>query len=664
MQRISSIFDNPHFFVDGASADDIRQGSEGDCWFLSALSCLAKIKLENGEHNLVNRVCVAVHEDAGVYGFLFFRDGQWHGEIVDDFLYLKNFNYDAFIIEADTKVNDLVGLVGTNGRQAYFRKFQANSESLYYAQSAHKDETWVPLIEKAFAKTHGDYGAISMGRAGEGIEDLTGGVATRFASADIVSREAFWTDELMHVNKDFLFGLSSGPYINPLDAQGIQKGHAYSILDAQELDEGNIVHRLVKVRNPWGQNEWSGDWSDSSSVWTAERRKRLDHTDSDDGVFWISYQDMLRRYPLIYRVRLFDRLWTVAQQWTTVTVPMLVSDTYGKEFEMSLQKDTRVVVVLAQIDERYFQGLEGIYDYMLSFRIHQKGNPEYLTRCHGSYYGQRSINTEIDLEAGVYDIRLKITAIRNLNRIQPEESIATHWWSRRDKLLRTGFNYDTAHARIQQRTASLVRTPDTSGNRNQNEATQAIGTQESTGSRPVRQSAQLELTGSRAEGDQQRVSDNQQVEGVIRDDPDAGDDPDAEGDQQADANANEVEPETQPETAPQPQLELPNAQPQVPWEAVCMIGLRVYAADPEADLRITISNIEEEVAQMTIEEQFVEQEAAEPDADNPKAEALEPGAEIDEEGHSTLEAEQENVEERTPKKHLSKKERKKMKWHV
>jgi Calpain family cysteine protease len=37
---------------------------------------------------------------------------------------------------------------------------------LYYAQSADPNETWVPLMEKAFAKAHGDYGSISGGSVG------------------------------------------------------------------------------------------------------------------------------------------------------------------------------------------------------------------------------------------------------------------------------------------------------------------------------------------------------------------------------------------------------------------------------------------------------------------------------------------------------------------
>ncbi|CAN0515836.1 unnamed protein product, partial [Scytosiphon promiscuus] len=25
--------------------------------------------------------------------------------------------------------------------------------------------------------------------------------------------------------------------------------------------------RLVRIRNPWSQGEWNGDWSDASTLW-------------------------------------------------------------------------------------------------------------------------------------------------------------------------------------------------------------------------------------------------------------------------------------------------------------------------------------------------------------------------------------------------------------
>lgn len=75
-----------------------------------------------------------------------------------------------------------------NPQEAYKRIFQSNSNSLYFAQCEHPQETWLPLLEKCYAKAHGDYAAISGGLGGEGIEDLTGGVASEFWSTDILDK--------------------------------------------------------------------------------------------------------------------------------------------------------------------------------------------------------------------------------------------------------------------------------------------------------------------------------------------------------------------------------------------------------------------------------------------------------------------------------------------
>jgi hypothetical protein len=54
--------------------------------------------------------------------------------------------------------------------------------------------------------------------------------------------------------------------------------------------------QLLKLRNPWGHQEWSGDWSDGSPLWTDALRTKLGHKTQDDGVFFISYQDYLSYY--------------------------------------------------------------------------------------------------------------------------------------------------------------------------------------------------------------------------------------------------------------------------------------------------------------------------------------------------------------------------------
>ena len=55
--------------------------------------------------------------------------------------------------------------------------------------------------------------------------------------------------------------------------------------------------KLVKLRNPWGDTEWVGDWSDDSNLWTEEIRQQIRDQDilveeaEEDGIFWMSFED-------------------------------------------------------------------------------------------------------------------------------------------------------------------------------------------------------------------------------------------------------------------------------------------------------------------------------------------------------------------------------------
>ena len=62
---------------------------------------------------------------------------------------------------------------------------------MYFAQCENPNETWLPLLEKAYAKAHGDYSCIEGGFTGEGIEDLTGGVTTELFTTDVLDKVGY-----------------------------------------------------------------------------------------------------------------------------------------------------------------------------------------------------------------------------------------------------------------------------------------------------------------------------------------------------------------------------------------------------------------------------------------------------------------------------------------
>lgn len=49
------------------------------------------------------------------------------------------------------------------------------------------------------------------------------------------------------------------------DANGLVAGHAYTVTDAVKIRYKMGTEKLLRIRNPWGnETEWKGSWSDKS----------------------------------------------------------------------------------------------------------------------------------------------------------------------------------------------------------------------------------------------------------------------------------------------------------------------------------------------------------------------------------------------------------------
>lgn len=154
----------------------------------------------------------------------------------------------------------------------------------------------------------------------------------------------------------------------------------------------------------------------------------------------------MRKYQAFERTRLFDENWRVNQIWTTFNIPWTL-DYHDTRFCFKIQQAGPVVLVLAQLDDRYFRGLQGQYHFVLAFRLHKKGHEDYLVRSEAPYRMRRSVNVELELETGEYEVRVRLDTSRVESTLPVDRVIRQNVKARRDKLIRTGMAYDLAHSK-------------------------------------------------------------------------------------------------------------------------------------------------------------------------------------------------------------------------
>jgi len=281
-------------------ARDIFQGRIGDCWFMSALSVLAQ------RQDLLEKLFITKKPlvNGGPYQIRLFIDAQWRTYIVDD-------QFPCWKKEAAPRLN----------KRGKIKANQNEDFRLAYCKAT-DNQLWVPLLEKAYAKAHQSYSAISGGWVEEAMFDLTGcPTETICVGSKELSEEELFLRLLSFHDAGFPMGASCA---RPQKGSGIVGRHAYGILDLrttklaaakqttmkdffsghQEKSESvdgskektSGLKKFIRLRNPWGRHEWRGRFARHSPEWTPALRKELDHSDEDDGTFWMLFEDFLVQF--------------------------------------------------------------------------------------------------------------------------------------------------------------------------------------------------------------------------------------------------------------------------------------------------------------------------------------------------------------------------------
>ena len=235
---------------------DVIQGNIGDCYFLSAL-----LSLTQYPYLLSEKFRTKKFNEEGYYEMIFFIDGEWQIVFVDDYL------------PFDPEQEELVG---------------ARSE---------QNELWAILLEKAWFKINGGYTNSFSGIFSEAISALTGFPTEIFDHKEIENE-----NNIFNLYKSIEKGYNEGAIMacgtdnNGLGIEifGLIPNHCYSIICPQKWEERNIY--LLKLKNPWGKNKWSGNWSEYSLSWTPELKAYFNYTNNSDGIMWIDLNDFINYF--------------------------------------------------------------------------------------------------------------------------------------------------------------------------------------------------------------------------------------------------------------------------------------------------------------------------------------------------------------------------------
>ena len=119
-KRLSEIFGAGAKVFDNIEPNDIMQGSLGDCYFLSSLSCLAEVP-----SRVADLFVTKTAQSTGRYEVQFFKSGKPLTVVIDDYV-----------------------PVNADGQPVFSR--------------AKGDEMWVLLMEKAWAKVMGPRGLVAV----------------------------------------------------------------------------------------------------------------------------------------------------------------------------------------------------------------------------------------------------------------------------------------------------------------------------------------------------------------------------------------------------------------------------------------------------------------------------------------------------------------------
>lgn len=273
-----------------------------NCYFLSAVAALAE------RPDRIKSLFLS-HEpnQAGIYCVSLCLNGKWTQTVIDDY-------------------------------------FPCDSKKNFPCFSYLKDGSfWINILEKCYAKAKGSYLALESGCYEQTIRELTGApilildnsnenllagvkeacgkksIITASAGETEASRELLREVGLIPLHTYIIIDIydlsqldeSNGNNINGNNFSGNLNGinininNNLNVSNSQLIFSNSNYDNILKIKNPWGKNQWIGDWSDYSNLWIDDLKMKLNYN-SQDNCFYMNFKDFKHYFSKIQICKVHD----------------------------------------------------------------------------------------------------------------------------------------------------------------------------------------------------------------------------------------------------------------------------------------------------------------------------------------------------------------------
>lgn len=283
--------------------NSIRQGALNNCYFLSAVAALAE-----RPDRIKSLFLSQEPNEAGLYGVRLCLSGTWREILIDDYFPCDaNKNFPSFSFSKDGSL-------------------------------------WLNILEKCYAKAKGSYFNLEKnGSYEQTIRELTGGpiqildnsnenllasvkeacgkrwIITASAGETEASRELLQEVGLIPLHTYIIMDIYDLSQLDESGSNNFQSGNVNGNLNSLNSNNINNLNasnsqlifsnsnydNILKIKNPWGKNEWIGDWSDYSNLWRDDLKIKLNYNPQDN-CFYMNFKDFKHYFSKIQICKIHD----------------------------------------------------------------------------------------------------------------------------------------------------------------------------------------------------------------------------------------------------------------------------------------------------------------------------------------------------------------------